>query len=68
MILTMIEQITFLQITNKTKECPKVRNAVRTQLIMRNEHTEIKRCAQRHYYIVRSLYGLAEGYKQLRLI
>ena len=64
----MIEQITFLQITNKTKECPKVRNGVRTHTIMRNERTEIKQYAQRHYYIVRSLYGLAEGYKQLNLI
>ena len=64
----MIEQITFLQITNNTIKCPKVRNRVRTHLIMRNEQKELRIYAQTIYYIVRSLFYLAEGYKQLRLI
>lgn len=41
---------------------------MRTHRIMRNERSENREYAQQHYYIVRRLSSLAEGYKQLHLI
>ena len=63
-----IEHFTILQFTNKTKKCLQMRKLMRTHRIMRNERSENREYAQRHYYIVRSLSSLAEGYKQLNLI